>query len=152
MSVDGYLIARYYIGGHYYYRKVSGEVVIDTDDAGRIHLPAREVNYIESMIGPVSRRNTLHQWMLDQIDFWGGDGSPIDIDVESLRDLISICKSIINGEAKAEEVLHSFDSQETYGQDYLKELLFDLQLLVEAESRVSSCKAVSIRYEYSTDF
>lgn len=124
MGLDMYLSRRIYIGGKYERRNVSGEVDIKIGDK-QVKLKATDISEIVIDAGYWRKANAIHEWFVKNIQDGEDDCKEYWVSIDTLRELLNVCKHIKNDHSLAKELLPtqtgfffgSTDYDEYYFQD-----------------------------------
>lgn len=93
MGLDMYLTRQIYIGGMYEHNQVKGNIEIETRGI-KIPLELKKIQYIDEHAGYWRKANAIHKWFVDNVQEGTDDCKTYDVEIEQLKKLLEICKTI----------------------------------------------------------
>ena len=96
MGLDMYLRKKYYIGGEYEHRKVSGRATVvfgslknpKTKKPVRLVLPAASVSEISVNVCYWRKANAIHNWVVENVQNGNDDCGNYELDSKTLEELL----------------------------------------------------------------
>lgn len=94
MGLDSYLTEEIYIGGHFEFRKVSGNVSGDINGKP-FEMDLKEVATITKQVGYWRKANAIHAWFVRNVQAGVDDCRRYYVPIEKLIELRDICNNCI---------------------------------------------------------
>lgn len=117
MSLDMYLTKNTYIGGADNKLKISGI---------KSHVDLSRAKHITEDIAYWRKANAIHKWFVDNVQDGQDDNRSYDVSIEQLKELLELCKKVIEEPDRAPELLPTQDGflfgSTEYDQRYFQSL------------------------------
>ena len=108
MGLDMYLTMKYYIGAEYEWNKITGTVDIYADGQ-KIPIELKDVKSISVEVAYWRKVNQIHKWFVDNVQAGEDDCREYYVSDEQLKELIAICKKVLENHDLADELLPTQD-------------------------------------------
>lgn len=94
MGLDQYLTRKFYVGGRYEHRNVTGEINIKIGDE-QYSFDVKNVDYIVEVAGYWREASSIHQWFVDNCQDGEDDCKEYSVSQEQLQELLDIVNKIL---------------------------------------------------------
>lgn len=163
MGLDQYLTRKFYVGGKYDHRHVTGEINIKIGDQ-QYNFDVKNVDYITESAGYWRKANAIHQWFVDNCQGGDDERRSVYVEREQLETLLAVVNTVLKSctfagrqhleanKAVCEELLPTasgfFFGNTDYGEYYYQDLLNTKQIL---EQNLDA-KYADWEFEYSASW
>jgi hypothetical protein len=106
MGLDMYLDKIVYIGGEYEHNEVKGSLEVESVWLnGKLVIPAKELSSVSIRVGYWRKANAIHKWFVDNIQEGVDNCAYYFVSLESLKQLLDLCRKVLLNKEKAAELL-----------------------------------------------
>ena len=125
MSLDMYILKKYYVGANYDHRKVTGTIEIYERDK-KLNINFNEVRHIECEAIHWESMDFIHNWFVYFVQGGEDDCKQYYVERKQLKELLNTCNKILENRELAEDLLPTekefYFENGTYNETYFDNL------------------------------
>jgi hypothetical protein len=152
MGLDMYLTKKTYIGANYEFNEIGGTLEL-TREGSPIPIKLNRVVSIDERIGYWRKANQIHNWFVENVQGGEDDCKQYYVELEQLKQLVEVCKSVVDDISLAEELLPTrkgfFFGAYEYDEYYIQDLEDTIEMLTPVIEELEQSKHADIYYQSS---
>lgn len=141
MGSDMYLSKKTYVK-NWDHMATEDRCTVTVSGPRTVDIKPERVSYIVEEVAYWCEANAIHKWFVDNVQDGKDDCEPHRVELHQLEDLRDACLKVLNGEAKAEDVLPPqagfFFGDTTIDEYYMEDLRDTVKVLDEILSEKNS--------------
>lgn len=108
MGLDQYLYRKTFLWtGDYINEDARDSVVVTRGGKPHTKIKNDRIKYVVEEVGYWRKANHIHKWFVDNVQDGVDDCDEYEVEEEKLRELLEICKQIVEDKSKAPELLQT---------------------------------------------
>jgi hypothetical protein len=132
MGLDMYLTKEIYIGAFYEHMEVKGNIAL-TIKGKPVPINFNKIDHITEQVGYWRKANAIHNWFVKNVQDGKDDCERYPVDVDQMKDLLTICKKVNKNYKLAPELLPVqegfFFGSQKYDEWYFKNIDDTIKIL-----------------------
>jgi len=136
MSLDSYILKKYYIGANFEHRKITG--TIDIFERGKkLDINFNEVRYIECQAAHLESAYMIHDWFVKNVQGGEDDCNQYHVERAKLKELFDTCNKVLENRELADELLPTGEEYYFKSEVYTEEYYDCLENVVGVLSKIN---------------
>lgn len=150
MGLDMYLKRKTFVGANYEHRNITVEAEVDgeiikldfkklknlSNGDNLVNVDFDKIQYFEEEFGYWRKANAIHKWFVSNVQEGVDDCGDYYVTRDKLKELLSVCQSIIADKDKARELLPTtngfFFGPTDYDEHYIRDIKDTISILKKA--------------------